>query len=223
PCGDFSLYDHVLDTAVCFGAVPPSHAPLLRADRLAGYFALARGLQDGRHDLRPLELTKWFDTNYHYLVPELSPTQDFVLDPREPLERLAEARAAGFKARPVLLGPVSFLSLAKTTDGSDPLALLDRLLPCYLELLKALAAAGASWVQLDEPLLATDLDEAARRAYARAFAALAPAPRPRLLLATYFGPLRENLDLALASGCEGLHLDLVRGAEDLEPALAGLP
>lgn len=223
PCGDFSLYDHVLDTALRFGAVPESHAALLAEHRLRGLFALARGHQDARHDLRALEMTKWFDTNYHYLVPELRAGQSFRLEPDDLLGVFHEARAAGFQARPVVLGPVSFLKLAKTIDGSPALELLDALLPHYAALFSALREAGAEWLQLDEPWLATDLDPATQRAFTHAFSTLAGVPRPKVLLASYFAPLRENRALALDSGFEALHLDLVRGGEDLEPVLAALP
>jgi len=131
PCNDFSLYDHVLDTAVLFDAIPASHREVFDADPLSGYFALARGLQDAGHDLHALEMTKWFDTNYHYLVPEFTHDQRFRLRGDKPLAELREARALGLNARPVLLGPVSFLKLGKRVDGECPLELLDALLPAY--------------------------------------------------------------------------------------------
>jgi len=223
PCGDFSLYDHVLDTALMLGAVPETHRALMAEDPTAGYFALARGLQDSTHDLRALEMTKWFDTNYHYLVPELRADQTFALDPSRILGAFHDARAQGHDARPVVLGPVSFLLLAKTVDASDPLALLDRLLPLYVDLFEQLHGTGATWLQLDEPCLGTDLGPAARTAFAKAFATLSNARRSRVLLACYFSPLEENRDLALGSGFDGLHLDLVRGAEDLDAVLDHWP
>ena len=179
PCGDFSLYDHVLDTALRFGAVPESHTALLAEHRLHGLFALARGHQDARHDLRALEMTKWFDTNYHYLVPELRAGQSFRLEPDDLLGVFHEARAAGFQARPVVLGPVSFLKLAKTIDGSPALELLDALLPHYAALFSALHEAGAEWLQLDEPWLATDLDHALHRRPRRRPMTTPSADRPR--------------------------------------------
>ncbi len=223
PCNDFTLYDHVLDTAFLFDAIPARYRALADADALAGYFALARGHQRDGIDLHALEMTKWFDTNYHYLVPELHAGQRFALRGDKPLAEFLEARSAGYDARPVLLGPVSFLKLAKTTDGSDALALLDALLPVYAELLGKLHDAGAEWVQIDEPCLVLDLDAATRAAYARAYAALAHAPRPQLLLATYFGSLDDNLALAAALPVEGLHVDLVRGKAQLDAVLAALP
>ncbi len=223
PSNDFSLYDHVLDAAFLFDAIPADYRRLADADPLAGYFALARGVQKDGVDLRALEMTKWFDTNYHYLVPELHAGQEFRLRGDKPVAEFLEARAAGFDARPVLLGPVSFLLLSKTVDGSDRLALLDRLLPVYAELLARLKDAGAEWVQIDEPCLVLDLDEAAHAAYRRAYAALAQAARPKLLLATYFGALGENLELAAGLQVEGLHVDLVRGKEQLDAVLQALP
>lgn len=223
PCNDFSLYDHVLDTAWLVDAIPARYRPLVEAEPLAGYFALARGHQQGGHDLRALEMTKWFDTNYHYLVPELDAGQQFHLRDNKPLREFLEAKAAGFTARPVLLGPVSFLKLAKTTDGSDALALLDRLLPVYAEVLASLREAGADWVQLDEPCLVLDLDAASRAACRRAYAALAQGPRPQLLLATYFGALDDNLALAAGLPIDGLHIDLVRGLAQLDAVLKALP
>ena len=223
PSNDFSLYDHVLDTAFLFDALPQRYRALADADPLAGYFAMARGVQTGGIDLRALEMTKWFDTNYHYIVPELHAGQDFALRGDKPVAQFLEAKAAGFDTRPVLLGPVSFLLLSKTTDGSDRLALLERLLPVYAQLLERLHAAGAAWVQIDEPTLVLDLDEAARAAFARAYAFLAQAPRSRLLLTTYFGALGDNLDLVARLQVEGLHVDLVRAPEQLDAVLQAWP
>ncbi len=219
PCGDFSLYDHVLDTAVMFGAVPARFRDL--ADPSARYFAMARGLQDPARgiDVAALEMTKWFDTNYHYLVPELKNGEDFALDPSRLLRDVDEARAAGVEPRAVVLGPVSFLLLAKLGEGAagSTLDRLDALLPLYERLLGLLAAAGVGWVQLDEPCLVLDLDEAASAAYRRALPRLARwSVRPQLLLATYFGALAENLALAVDAGVEALHVDLVRAPEQLD-------
>ncbi|PZQ12565.1 MAG: 5-methyltetrahydropteroyltriglutamate--homocysteine S-methyltransferase [Rhodanobacter denitrificans] len=223
PCNDFSLYDHVLDTAFLFDAVPQRYRTLADADPLAGYFALARGHQRDGHDLHALEMTKWFDTNYHYLVPELHANQSFRLRGDKPVAEFLQARAAGFDARPVLLGPVSFLLLSKSVDGSDRLALLPRLVAVYAELLQKLDAAGAEWLQIDEPCLVLDLDAEARTAYRDAYAALARIDRPKLLLATYFGALGDNLALAAALPVDGLHVDLVRGPDQLDDVLNALP
>jgi 5-methyltetrahydropteroyltriglutamate--homocysteine methyltransferase len=227
PSNDFSLYDHVLDAACMVGAVPARYGLASGKVDLRTYFAMARGLQDGKTDVPAMEMTKWFDTNYHYIVPEFARSTQFRLASTKCVDEFEEARAAGVKTRPVLLGPVSLLLLGKMKDdsGDAPLSLLPRLLPVYAEVLERLAKAGAEWVQIDEPCLALDLDQAARDAYPVACAALAKAaPRLRLLVATYFGDLRGNLDLALNLPVAGLHLDLVRnGAGDLDAALAKAP
>ena len=222
PCNDFSLYDHVLDTAVLFDAIPDRYRPVFASGHLDGYFAMARGHKRNGHDLHALEMTKWFDTNYHYLVPELQAGQQFQLAGDKPVAEFLEARALGYQARPVLLGPVSFLLLAKSVDGSDRLALLDALLPAYVELLGKLAAAGATWVQLDEPCLVLDLDDEARAAYRRAYAALAAAGGPKVLLASYFGALGDNLQVAASLPVDGLHVDLVRAPGQLNAVLDAL-
>ncbi len=225
PSNDFSLYDQVLDTAFLFDAIPQRYRALAEREPLAAYFAMARGLQREGVDLRALEMTKWFDTNYHYLVPELQAGQTFALRGDKPLAEFREAQALGIHTRPVLLGPVSFLLLSKTTDGSAALALLDTLLPAYQQLLEQLAVAGADWVQLDEPLLVQDLDDAARAAFERAYAVLGGQAqnRPKILLATYFGALDDNLPLAAGLPVDGLHVDLVRAPEQLDAVLKVLP
>ena len=223
PSNDFSLYDHVLDTAFLFDAIPERYRTLAVCAPLAAYFAMARGLQRPGIDLHALEMTKWFDTNYHYLVPELQAGQRFALRGDKPLAEYREAKALGIETRPVLLGPVSFLRLSKTTDGSDPLDLLDTLLPVYAQLLEALKAEGAPWVQLDEPVLVQDLDDAARVAFRQAYTRLADGPHPDILLATYFGALDDNLALAASLPVQGLHVDLVRAPEQLDAVLRALP
>ncbi len=228
PSNDFSLYDHVLDMAFTLGAVPARYAAV--SDPLERYFAMARGLQDPKAgvDLPALEMTKWFDTNYHYIVPELELGQRFQLDASRLLGELAEARSLGIEPRPVILGPVTFLLLSKFGSGEvsteTPLELLDALLPVYEELLELLGSQNVSWLQLDEPCLALDLDGPARAAYVRAFRRLAACqPRPRLLLTTYFDALSDNLPLATESGLDGLHVDLVRAPAQLEAVLSALP
>jgi 5-methyltetrahydropteroyltriglutamate--homocysteine methyltransferase len=224
PCNDFSYYDHVLDTAWLVDAIPARYRALADRDPVAGYFALARGAQRDGVDLPALEMTKWFDTNYHYLVPELDATQTFRLRGDKPVAEFLEAREAGFEARPVLLGPVSFLRLAKSVDGSEPLAHLDALVAVYAQLLTRLAEAGADWVQIDEPCLVLDLDAKTRDAYLRAYEKLSQTTqKPRLLLATYFGALGDNRDLALSLPVDGLHVDLVRAPEQLNAVLERLP
>ena len=223
PSNDFSLYDQVLDTAFLFDAIPQRYRQLADDAPLQAYFAMARGLQADGIDLHALEMTKWFDTNYHYLVPELQREQSFALRGDKPLAEYREARSLGIETRPVLLGPVSFLLLSKTSDGSNALELLPKLLPVYAQLLAALHDAGAGWVQLDEPVLVQDLDDAARAAFAHAYEFLAQVKRSSILLATYFGALEDNLALAAALPVEGLHVDLVRAPEQLDEVLRALP
>ncbi len=215
PTGDFALYDLMLDTACMLGAIPPGYGWTGGPVSLATQFALARGTTS-----QPaLELTKWFDTNYHYLVPRLSPGQAFSLTQNKPLLHVREAQALSLRTRPVLIGPITFLLLSKTTDGSDSLALLDDLLPIYAEILRQLAGAGVPWVQIDEPVLVLDLPDTARAALQRAYATLARGPAPDILLASYFGSLGDNLATALRLPVTGLHLDLVRGAAQLDAVL----
>ena len=221
PSNDFSLYDHVLDAAVMVNAIP-SRYEALRHDPLATYFAMARGHQDDTLDVPAMEMTKWFDTNYHYIVPEFSSDMSFRLASTKAVDEYHEAKKAGIETRPVLLGPVSLLMLGKM-DGGSTLELLDRVLPVYGELLAQLSQAGAGWVQLDEPMLVTDLGEGVA-AYSRAYTVLRKAaPGLKLLLATYFGSLGDNLALAASLPVDGIHIDLVRGAEQLEPVLKAVP
>jgi 5-methyltetrahydropteroyltriglutamate--homocysteine methyltransferase len=216
PSNTFSLYDHVLDTAVMVNAIPRRLAGLTG---LEAYFAMARGA-DG---IAPLELTKWFDTNYHYLVPELGPGTDLRLAGDKPLREYAEARALGIETRPVLLGPVSFLLLSKPSEaGFRPLILLDLLLDVYARLLSDLHAAGAAWVQLDEPALAADRTgedlEAVRHAYQRLGTL---SRRPALQVSTYFGEIGDALPVLAATPVEAIGLDFAASPGNRE-ALAAI-
>ncbi|MFI6551051.1 5-methyltetrahydropteroyltriglutamate--homocysteine S-methyltransferase [Streptomyces prunicolor] len=227
PTGDFSYYDHVLDTSVMVGAIPERHRTAVELDALDGYFAMARGTQD----VAPLEMTKWFDTNYHYLVPELGPDTVFTTNSTKQVAELKEALALGLTARPVLVGPVTYLLLAKPAPGVsadfDPLTLLDRLLPVYAEVLADLRAAGAEWVQLDEPALVQDRTPAELNATTRAYRDLgALTDRPKLLVASYFDRLGEALPVLAKAPVEGLALDFTESAaanlDDLA-SVGGLP
>jgi 5-methyltetrahydropteroyltriglutamate--homocysteine methyltransferase len=211
PSSTFSRYDHVLDTAVLVGAVPDRFAGL---DGLEAYFAMARGA-DG---IAPLELTKWFDTNYHYLVPELGPHTALRLAGDQPVREYAEARALGIETRPVLLGPVSFLLLSKPAEpGFAPLDLLDPLLDVYARLLGDLRDAGAAWVQLDEPVLAADRTAAELDALGRACQRLGSLERrPALMVSTYFGEIGAALDVLADSPAEAIGLDFVAGPGNRE-------
>lgn len=221
PSNDFSLYDHVLDTAAMVGAVPARYGWSDETVDSDTYFAMARG----RQDAPAMEMTKWFDTNYHYIVPEFGREQSFRLASPKPIDEFLEAKELGVHTRPVLLGPVSFLLLGKpTADDVRPLLLLDALLPVYEHVLQQLAGAGADWVQLDEPCLVLDQESdvltALRLTYERLSAA---SPNLRTLVATYFAGLGGNLSAAMNLPVAAVHLDLVRAPEQLEPALAEVP
>ncbi|MHC0432428.1 5-methyltetrahydropteroyltriglutamate--homocysteine S-methyltransferase [Streptomyces sp. O3] len=227
PTGDFSYYDHMLDTSVMLGAIPARHRAAVETSALDGYFAMARGAQD----VAPLEMTKWFDTNYHYLVPELGPDTVFTADSTKQVAELTEALTLGLDARPVLVGPVTYLLLAKPAPGVaadfQPLTLLDRLLPVYAQVLADLRAAGARWVQLDEPALVQDRTPAELNAAARAYRDLgALTDRPKLLVASYFDRLGEALPVLADAPVDGLALDFTGPAaanlDDLAAA-GGLP
>ncbi|WP_061294062.1 5-methyltetrahydropteroyltriglutamate--homocysteine S-methyltransferase [Herbidospora cretacea] len=227
PSNTFSLYDQVLDTTVMVDAIPARYRGLDGLDR---YFAMARGTEE----VPPLEMTKWFDTNYHYIVPELTLDTRFRLtggSTAKPIAEYLEARKLGIETRPVLVGPLTYLLLAKAAPGSPdgfvPLDLLDSLVETYAELLERLAGAGAQWVQFDEPVLARDLGarefDALRRAYRRLGGL---ASRPKLLLATYFGSVAaEALTEIAATDVESVALDLVAGPGNLETlaSIGGMP
>ncbi|MFI7211602.1 5-methyltetrahydropteroyltriglutamate--homocysteine S-methyltransferase [Micromonospora maritima] len=213
PSNTFSYYDQMLDTAVALGAVPHRFARL-GLDDLDTYFAMARGV-----DTEPaLELTKWFDTNYHYLVPEIDPDTSFTARPAKALSEYAEARALGITTRPVLIGPATFLLLAK---GADPFARLDDLVDTYAGILTALAGAGVPWVQLDEPAYVADRTPAEIDGLHRAYQRLGDLPnRPRIFVATYFGDLADALPALLDTPVDAVGVDLVAGPGNLE-RLAG--
>jgi 5-methyltetrahydropteroyltriglutamate--homocysteine methyltransferase len=218
PSNDFSLYDQMLDTIALLGAVPPRFGHRNGTVPLDLYFAMARG----RADAPAMEMTKWFDTNYHYIVPELTADTEFALSSTKALDEFNEAKFLGVTTRPVLIGPVTFLRLAKMRDGSDAFALLPRILPLYLKTLVALAEAGAEWVQLDEPVLVADLDEGARAALRAAYAVLAQAP-VKILVASYFGAVGDNLATLAELPVAGVHIDLVRAPGQLEAVCKALP
>ena len=239
PSNDFSFYDQMLDTSVMVGAIPEIYRWNGGPVPLATYFAMARGAQgktheascghahhghEAAHGVPAQEMTKWFDTNYHYMVPELTRDQQFTLASRKPIEEYEEAKALGYQTRPVLVGPVTFLKLAKSKDaGFNPLSLLDRLLPVYIDVLRELAYRGAEWVQIDEPCLVLDLDIVGQQALHYAYTEIANAvPQLKIMLATYFGGLGGNRETALALPVAGLHLDLVRAPEQID-GLADFP
>jgi 5-methyltetrahydropteroyltriglutamate--homocysteine methyltransferase len=216
PVNTFSYYDQMLDTAVLLGALPARVSGV--SDDLDRYFAAARGTDD----IAPLEMTKWFDTNYHYLVPEIGPSTRFTLNPDKVLSELKEAQEQGIPARPVVIGPVTFLLLSKSVDGAAaPIERLEELLPIYSELLSLLADSGAQWVQLDEPALVTDISPDAPALAERMYTALGSlSNRPAIHVATYFGDPGASLAALARTPVEAIGIDLVAGAQT---AVAAVP
>ena len=225
PVGDFSLYDQVLDMSVTLGNLP-ERVQGLTGSELDNYFRVARGRSTNDSDCHCVhagEMTKWFDTNYHYIVPEVTATTSFSLNAQRLLKQLEEARRAGVSnPKPVIIGPVTYLWLCKEKDDSSRLNLLEQLLPVYSELLEQLADAGAEWVQMDEPVLVTELTNEWKQAFENAYHTL-KADRPKLLLATYFGTLQDNLQQACNLPVAGLHIDAVRGREEAAKVVDWLP
>jgi len=221
PSNDFSLYDHVLDTAALVGAVPARYD--FKADRVdtETYFAMARGTAT----VPAMEMTKWFDTNYHYLVPEFETGMKLRISSQKPVEEFREAKALGYTTRPVLLGPVSFVLLGKIRHaGFDLSDIAEAMVDVYGQVLKRLASEGAIWVQIDEPCLGLDLSPSDCSLYRRVYERLASlASGLKFLVATYFSDLRQNLELALNLPVSGLHLDLVRAPGQLAAALQRAP
>jgi 5-methyltetrahydropteroyltriglutamate--homocysteine methyltransferase len=218
PSGDFTYYDHVLNHSYMFGAIPERYQPLLKADALDLYFAMARGYQKDGIDVVACEMTKWFDTNYHYLVPEFSEKTKFSLTHNRLVKYFEEAKGLGYTTRPVVIGPISYLLLGKMHGGKSALSLLPSLLPVYTQMLAELKAAGAEWVQIDEPHLALDLSAEAKAAYTAAYAELNQSGL-KLMLTTYFDGLRDNAELAFGLGSAGVHVDLVRAPGQLDAVI----
>ncbi|SDG41622.1 MULTISPECIES: 5-methyltetrahydropteroyltriglutamate--homocysteine S-methyltransferase [unclassified Duganella] len=229
PVGDFSFYDQVLDMSFTLGNLP-QRVHGFHGDPLDNYFRVARGRSAQsvvEHagccgGVAAGEMTKWFDTNYHYIVPEFHAGTGFTLDASRLLEQLAEARAQGVKAKPVLVGPVTYLAIGKAKDDSDKLALLPSLLSAYSQLLDTLAQQGVEWVQIDEPILVTELDQDWQHAFNLAYHQL-KACRVKILVATYFGQLQENLYLLANLPVAGVHIDAINGHDDIRPLLNLLP
>lgn len=223
PAGDFSFYDQVLDTSFLLGNIP-SRFKAGRSDTpLDDYFRVARGRAPSGQPQHAAEMTKWFDTNYHYLVPEFDIDTHFKLDAAPLLSYVNEAQKQGAAVKPVLLGPLTYLWLGKCKDNqTEKLALLAQLVPIYKQLLESLAGSGVTWVQIDEPILSLDLPNNWLQAFEQTYHKLLT-PEIKPLLATYFGPLEENLSLALRLPVAGIHIDAVRGRDELPRVLDALP
>ena len=223
PVGDFSFYDHVLDTSWMLGNIPP-RALETGGSPLDRYFRTARGqsANDGEDSqISAGEMTKWFDTNYHYIVPEFDSSTGFCLDAKLLLDQIQEAQTAGVRPKPVILGPVTYLFLGKA-DNFDKKTLLEKLLPEYARLLELLANKDIAWVQMDEPLLMTDLDNDWKQMVEQAYQTLGNGPI-KIMLATYFGSLDDNLNLALSLPVQAIHVDAVRGKDQVGDLITLLP
>jgi 5-methyltetrahydropteroyltriglutamate--homocysteine methyltransferase len=211
---DFSFYDQVLDLSCALGCIPARYGWKGGAVDMEIYFAMARGLQTEAHDVTAMEMSKWFDTNYHYLVPEFEANPTFQLSSEKIFDEYLEAKALGVQTRPVLIGPLTYVSLGKKAADAtySRSALIGKLVPVYIEILKRLRDAGANWVQMDEPALVLDLQPDYRGACRAAYEAIAAeVPGLNILLATYFDSLRDNQKLAFSLPVAGIHIDLCRG------------
>ena len=223
PSNDFSFYDQTLDLSLSLGAIPERYNGL-KDDLLELYFAMAHGYQKNGIDVTAMEMTKWFDTNYHYIVPEFVKNQEFKLTYNKAAAEFKEALELGIKTKPVLVGPVTYLQLGKEKEtGFNRIELLDSLLPVYTEILKELESLGAEYVQIDEPVLCTDLTQDVKDAYRKAFAALSKSTGLKIILTTYFGGLADNAALAAELGVSILHIDLVRAPKSWEDIVDILP
>ena len=229
PVGDFAWYDQVLTHSLSFGVIPERFRPADGKPTLDTLFGMARGAVANKSSqsaccaAHAQEMTKWFDTNYHYLVPEFTADQQFQLSWEQLFEEVEEAHALGHRIKPVLIGPLTYLWLGKAKGSDfDKLDLLERLLPVYGEILQRLAAQGVEWVQIDEPILVLDLPQAWKNAFERAYNLLQREPGKKLI-ATYFAGLEDNLGLAASLPVDGLHIDLVRAPEQFPTILDRLP
>jgi len=226
PSNDFSFYDQVVDHSYAFGVIPARYKNLNPG--LETYFAMCRGLQKPGVDVAACEMKKWFDTNYHYIVPEFEPNQEFTLNSAKIINEYKEAKALGIETRPVILGPVTYLLLGKPSrdapQGFEPIQLLSKLIPLYEKLLSELANAGATWIQIDEPCLVLDLPSTFKKEYASAYNALTKvSAQLKILIATYFDHIGTNLDFIIDTPINAIHIDLVRAPGQLEPILSRLP
>ena len=217
--GDFSLYDQVLDMSFTLGNIP-QRARNYSGDVLDNYFRVARGRSvDPKQAISAAEMTKWFDTNYHYMVPEFEMSTTFKLDATRIIDQITEAKNLGLKPKPVIIGPVTYLAIGKEKDNSNKLDLLPKLLDTYVELLEALVAQNIEWVQIDEPILVTELSVELKKAFEISYAKLNN-PKLKILLATYFGSLQDNLETISKLPIAGLHIDAVNGGVEVDAVIS---
>lgn len=226
PCNDFSYYDQVLDMTLTVGAIPERYQEIaLKKPELDLYFAMARGFQKDGLDITAMEMTKWFDTNYHYIVPEFQKNQEFKLFSNKIIKEFIAAKQAGINAKPVIIGLLTYLLLGKEKEeGFDKLDLAQNLLPVYIQIVKELENHGAEYIQFDEPFLALDLNEKAKDTYHFIYAEIRKHfPKLKFIVATYFEGLKDNLSLAISLPVDVLHIDLVRCPEQLNDVLDNIP
>jgi 5-methyltetrahydropteroyltriglutamate--homocysteine methyltransferase len=225
PVGDFSFYDQVLDASFMLGNIP-DRVSKLSTDQLDNYFRVARGRASSDDPecscVQAGEMTKWFDTNYHYIVPEFDKNTQFSLNISRLLEHIKEAKQLGITAKPVIIGPVTYLWLGKCKDGSDKLALLDKLVAVYAQLFAELESAGIEWLQIDEPILVTELSQNWQHALTTTYHSLRSTSL-KLLLACYFGELQGNLRLACDLPVNGLHIDAINAKDEVSKVIDWLP
>lgn len=226
PSNDFSMYDHVQDMTFMLGAIPQRYqnlkAVLSKTDL---YFATCRGYQKDGYDITAMEMTKWFDTNYHYIVPEFYKDQHFSLFSEKAINEFVEAKELGVNTKPVIIGPLSYLLLGKKKEEYfNRFDLIHSLLPVYIEIIGKLENAGTEWIQIDEPFLVTDLPEDAKKMYSYVYRQIREAfPSLKIIVATYFGNLRDNIDIALQLPVDVLHVDIVRGESQMDEILEKVP
>jgi 5-methyltetrahydropteroyltriglutamate--homocysteine methyltransferase len=228
PSNDFSFYDHVLDQSFMFGAIPKRYHEIIlngKNSEMDLYFAMARGYQKGKLDIIAMEMTKWFDTNYHYIVPEFVKDQQFKLFSAKILDDFQESKRLGIKTKPVLIGPVSYLLLGKEKEeGFEKIDLIKNLLPVYFEIFKKLEEQQVEWIQLDEPFLSLDLSSKDKAAFQYVYKEIRSRfPAIKILLTTYFDGLKDNLELSVNLPVYALHVDLVRSPEQLTDVLNYAP
>ncbi|SEW11389.1 methionine synthase (B12-independent) [Chryseobacterium wanjuense] len=226
PCNDFSYYDQVLDMTLTVGAIPERYQEIaFKKSETDLYFAMARGFQKEGLDITAMEMTKWFDTNYHYIVPEFQKNQEFTLFSNKIIKEFINAKQAGINAKPVIIGLLTYLLLGKEKEeGFDKLDLAQNLLPVYIQILKELENHGAEYIQFDEPFLALDLNEKAKETYQFIYAEIRKQfPKLKFIVTTYFEGLKDNLSLATSLPIDVLHIDLVRCPEQLDEVLKTIP
>jgi len=222
PVNDFSWYDHVLDMSALLGVIPPRFEAGQKQVDLDTYFHMARGRAPGKEDEHACAMKKWFDTNYHYIVPEFHQEQSFKISCNKLFDETAEAKSQGYQVKPVLLGPLSYLWLGKIKDSDfNKLDLLKKLIPVYREILMRLASSGVEWIQIDEPILVLDLPKPWQQAFLNTYEQL-QIKNLKILLATYFGSLQENTAIACQLPVAGLHIDAVRAPEQIPHVLKQL-